>query len=85
MMQNSLFLRRLRVVTRDDKVAYDEAFHKGINIIRGQNSSGKSTITLDIIDTINSFAQAYKLDNVIMRMQASVYLSNLPRNVHCKV
>lgn len=44
MMQNNLFLRRLVIVTDENKVAYDEVFHRGVNIIRGQNSSGKSTI-----------------------------------------
>ena len=44
MMPNSLFLQRLRIVTEEGKVAYDEPFHRGVNIIRGQNSSGKSTI-----------------------------------------
>lgn len=44
MMQDSLFLQRLRIVTLENKIAYDEQFHKGVNIIRGQNSSGKSTI-----------------------------------------
>lgn len=44
MMQNNLFLKRLRVVTRQNMVAYDEPFHPGVNIICGQNSSGKSTI-----------------------------------------
>ena len=44
MTQNNLFLQRLRIVTRDNKTAYDEEFHRGVNIIRGQNSSGKSTI-----------------------------------------
>lgn len=43
-MQNNLFLRRLRIITSAGKVAYDEYFHEGVNIIRGQNSSGKSTI-----------------------------------------
>lgn len=44
MMQDSLFLQRLRIVTLENQIAYDEQFHKGVNIIRGQNSSGKSTI-----------------------------------------
>lgn len=43
-MQNSLFLRRMIVVGSDNHYAYDEVFHRGVNIIRGQNSSGKSTI-----------------------------------------
>lgn len=43
-MQNSLFLRRMIVVGSDNRYAYDEEFHHGVNIIRGQNSSGKSTI-----------------------------------------
>ena len=38
-----LCLKRLRVLYRGD-VAYDQAFHQGVNIIRGQNGSGKSTI-----------------------------------------
>lgn len=45
MMRNSLFLNRIAIYTIDGKVAYDEKYHKGINIIRGQNSSGKSTLT----------------------------------------
>ena len=43
-MQNNLFLRRLIIVTNDNQCAYNERFHRGVNIIRGQNSSGKSTI-----------------------------------------
>ncbi|MFT3909717.1 MAG: AAA family ATPase [Ferruginibacter sp.] len=44
-MRNSLFLNRLIVYTQSGKIAYDEKYHKGVNIICGDNSSGKSTIT----------------------------------------
>jgi len=36
-------IKRL-VVMRNNDVAYDEKFHRGVNVIRGENSSGKSTI-----------------------------------------
>ena len=39
----SLVLTRL-VVLAGDKHAYDEVFHEGLNLIRGENSTGKSTI-----------------------------------------
>jgi energy-coupling factor transporter ATP-binding protein EcfA2 len=39
----TLRLARL-MVTRKGKSVYDERFHPGVNIIRGMNSSGKSTI-----------------------------------------
>jgi hypothetical protein len=38
-----LIARRL-VVKRGTALAYDETFHNGVNVIRGTNSSGKSTI-----------------------------------------
>lgn len=38
------FLQRLVVVSHRGTIAYDEPFHHGVNIIRGRNSSGKSTI-----------------------------------------
>ena len=39
----TLIIKRM-VVKRDDGVAYDEKFHSGVNVIRGDNSSGKSTL-----------------------------------------
>lgn len=42
-----LKLNRL-VITKAGKQLYDEKFHDGINIIRGEHSVGKSTI-LDMI------------------------------------
>ena len=44
-MAVNLFVNRLYVLTEQGLVAYDERFHPGVNIIRGDNSSGKSTIT----------------------------------------
>ena len=41
--------------------------------IAGETASGKSTITLDIIDTINSFAEKYNLDNIITRVNTDDY------------
>lgn len=39
----TLQVKRLQVC-RGDLIAYDEEFHAGINVIRGENSSGKSTV-----------------------------------------
>lgn len=44
-MQNSFFkINRLRIL-KSGKAVYDQEFHSGVNIIRGDNSSGKSTIS----------------------------------------
>ncbi len=43
LLKPSLIVTRL-VVKRGKFVAYDEKFHEGVNVIRGENSSGKSTI-----------------------------------------
>ena len=41
--------------------------------IAGETASGKSTITLDIIDTINSFSNEFELDNIITRVNTDDY------------
>lgn len=45
MTHNQLILQRLYILTENGEKAYDEKFHNGVNIIRGDNSSGKSTVT----------------------------------------
>lgn len=55
MMHNTLFLQRLRIVTHENRVAYDEPFHRGVNIIRGQNSSGKSTVVRFIFFVLGGY------------------------------
>ena len=42
-------------MTNDGEVAYDEEFHRGVNIIRGQNSSGKSTIVRFIFFVLGGY------------------------------
>lgn len=54
-MHNTLFLQRLRIVTYNGEVAYDEEYHRGVNIIRGQNSSGKSTIVRFIFFVLGGY------------------------------
>ena len=54
-MHNTLFLQRLRIVTYNEEVAYDEEYHRGVNIIRGQNSSGKSTIVRFIFFVLGGY------------------------------
>lgn len=41
--------------------------------IAGETASGKSTITLDIIDTIKSFATEFDIDNAITRVNTDDY------------
>ncbi len=41
--------------------------------IAGETASGKSTITLDIIDTIKSFATEFEINNVITRVNTDDY------------
>lgn len=46
MTQYNPFLKinRLVIFTKNGQIAYDEPFHDGVNIIRGNNGAGKSTI-----------------------------------------
>jgi hypothetical protein len=39
----TLIVTRL-IVQRNEHVVYDEQFHEGVNVVRGENSSGKSTV-----------------------------------------
>ena len=55
MMHNNLFLNRLIIFSNGGQKAFDESFKKGINIIRGDNSSGKSTISHFIFCVIIEF------------------------------
>ena len=41
--------------------------------IAGETASGKSTITMDLIDTIQSFASEFNTDNVITRVNTDDY------------
>lgn len=44
----SLVLNRL-IISKNDSYVYDETFHLGVNIIRGENGSGKTTIVEALI------------------------------------
>jgi hypothetical protein len=81
-----LFLNRLVILTYQGSVAYDEVFHKGVNIIRGKNSSGKSTISNFIFyalggDYINWNAQSLKCREVFAEVTINDAIYTLKRTV----
>ena len=81
-----LFINRLIVVTYSGAIAYDEKFHRGVNIIRGQNSSGKSTIANFIFyalggDYINWTNEALKCRDVIVELEVNGAVLTLKRHI----
>ena len=81
-----IFLKRLVVVTYNGTIAYDEFFHKGVNIIRGQNSSGKSTISNFIFyvlggDFSNWTSEAQKCKDVIAEVEINGAVITLKRHI----
>ncbi len=61
MKHSNFYLNKLRVI-KDDKVVYDEIFHKGVNIIQGENGSGKSTIADFIFYAIGGHIDSWKTE-----------------------
>lgn len=81
-----LFLNRLVVISHVGSVAYDQKFHRGVNIIRGQNSSGKSTVANFIFyslggDFNNWTTEAEKCREVFAEVEINEATLTLKRTV----
>lgn len=86
-MAVSIIVNRLYVLTEDGKVAYDEYFHHGVNIIRGENSSGKSTITHLLFyglggDYTHFVAEARRCSQVMVEVSLSGATLTLARRIN---
>jgi predicted CopG family antitoxin len=84
----SLVLKRL-IVTKGGAHAYDEAFHQGVNVIRGANSSGKSTIINAIFyalggDVSEWSEHALTCDSVIAEVELNGLTASLSRQISAK-
>lgn len=85
-MAANLFVNRLYVLTEGGLVAYDEQFHHGVNIIRGENSSGKSTITHLLFyalggDYTNFVTQARSCSRVMVEVDIDGAVLTLSRTI----
>jgi hypothetical protein len=81
-----LFIKRLVIITHDGSLAYDEEFHRGVNIIRGVNSSGKSTIANFLFyalggDYTNWVAEAKRCESVFIEIEVNEATLTLKRNI----
>jgi predicted ATPase len=75
----SLLISRL-VVDAAGRSVYDERFHPGVNIIRGENSSGKSTILNFIFYALGGDLTDWS-DAALRCSQVSVEVRG--RDAHC--
>lgn len=81
MMQYNPFLKlnRLSIFTQNGKSAYDQEFHEGVNIIRGHNSSGKSTISNFIFYVLGGdFKKWTKASLLCKDVYAEVFINSEP-------
>ena len=81
----TLSIRRMAVYA-GGKTVYDEPFHSGVNIIRGDNGSGKSTITDFLFFGLGGDVSAWKpeaqsCDEVLVEVGASDQPVTLRREV----
>jgi hypothetical protein len=85
---SNLLINRFMVIAKG-KTVYDENFHKGLNIIRGQNGSGKSTI-IELIyyvlgaDHIDWKEEALKCDYVIAEIEIKNIFISLKREIRAE-
>jgi hypothetical protein len=85
LLKPQLTIKRL-VISKDGMVVYDEFFHRGVNIIRGTNGSGKSTI-IDFIfyglggDFTSWKPEAESCDNVMLELEINDTTITIKRNI----
>jgi len=82
----TLFLKRLVVKKHNNSNAYDQEFHNGVNIIRGKNSSGKSTIANFIFYVFggaynNWTSEALKCKEVIAEIKINGAIITIKRSI----
>ena len=71
---NSIFIKVKHSVIHKMALFLSNNITRSCSIgIAGETASGKSTITLDIINTIQAFAQEYCIDNAITRINTDDY------------
>ncbi|WP_415376405.1 hypothetical protein [Patiriisocius sp. Uisw_017] len=85
-MNNQLVLNSLKIYTHSGKVAYYEKFKKGVNIIRGENSSGKSTISHFIFYVLggsftNWVEEALECETVLAEVNLNGLIATIKREV----
>jgi hypothetical protein len=81
----TMIVRRLVILKGATRV-YDERFHAGVNIIRGENSSGKSTVLNILVhglggDIIQWSEHALLCDRVLVEVQLNGKTATLSREI----
>ena len=77
----TLQLRKLRVL-REKRITYQADFHEGVNIIRGQNASGKSTVVDFIFYVLGGESVPWKGEALLCsEVKAELELNGLPLTV----
>ena len=74
------------IITTKGQIAYDEFFHDGVNIVRGENGSGKSTIANALFYSIGGeftdwLPEALQCDFTIVEVEINESILTLKREI----